>query len=158
MRSVATALLSAAIAAQAIVASPIRARSPYVVKETHYAPHGWTKQERTKGDHVIRLQIGLKQGNFEELERHLYEGEFNNPAHCCRKSIAQLDGGCCATVLEKLSRHVSQLHPIQLWSASSRKDSLVALCFTIYWWIAAYSRTNTASSMQGWNKRAKEYG
>jgi tripeptidyl-peptidase-1 len=68
-------LLTAAVAAQAVLASPISARSPYTVKETHYAPREWTKMERANGESVIELQIGLKQGNFDELERHLYEGK-----------------------------------------------------------------------------------
>lgn len=75
MRTVLSTLLSAAIAAQAVLASPIRARSPYSVKETHYAPREWTKLNRANGESLIELQIGLKQGNFDELERHLYEGE-----------------------------------------------------------------------------------
>jgi tripeptidyl-peptidase-1 len=57
-----------------VLATPI-ARSPYSVKETHHAPREWTKLERANGDHVIHLNIALKQGNFAELERHLYEGE-----------------------------------------------------------------------------------
>lgn len=75
MRGLATTLLSAVIAAQTVLASPIRARSPYLVKETHNAPHGWTKQDRANGDRIIQLQIGLKQGNWDELEKQLYEGK-----------------------------------------------------------------------------------
>lgn len=75
MPSFASTLLSAAIAVQAVLAGPIRARSPYVVKETHNAPNGWTKLDRADGDRIIQLQIGLKQGNFAELERQLWEGE-----------------------------------------------------------------------------------
>lgn len=76
MRGIASALLSAAIAAQSL-ASPIRARSPYEVKETHYAPREWTKLDRSHGDRVIQLNIGLKQGNWDELERHLHEGQYS---------------------------------------------------------------------------------
>jgi tripeptidyl-peptidase-1 len=77
MRGIASTLLSAAVAAHAVLATPIiRARSPYVVKETHNAPLDWTKGGRTRGDHVIQMQIGLKQGNWAELERHLNEGEY----------------------------------------------------------------------------------
>jgi tripeptidyl-peptidase-1 len=75
MRGIASVLLSAAIAAQTAFATPIRARSPYVVKETHYAPRDWTKLDRAHENHVIQMQIGLKQGNWDELERHLNEGE-----------------------------------------------------------------------------------
>ncbi|KAF2476738.1 tripeptidyl-peptidase 1 precursor [Lindgomyces ingoldianus] len=79
MRGITTTLLSAAIAAQAVFASPIRSRSPYVVKETHNPPREWTRLERAKGDHVVQLQIGLKQGNWDELERQLYE--VSDPDH-----------------------------------------------------------------------------
>lgn len=74
MRGFSLALLSAVLAAHSAIATPIRARSPYVVKETHNPPREWTKLDRSKGDHVISLQIGLKQGNFAELEKQLYEG------------------------------------------------------------------------------------
>ncbi|KAK6828442.1 hypothetical protein PG987_011783 [Apiospora arundinis] len=73
--------LLALLAPSAVVASPIKARSStaYQVKETHFVPRGWKKVERASADQVINLQIGLKQGNFEELERHLYE--VSDPAH-----------------------------------------------------------------------------
>lgn len=74
MRSFASTLLCAVIAAHAALATPIRARSPYVVKETHSAPREWTKLDRSNGESVIQLKIGLKQGNFDELDRHLNEG------------------------------------------------------------------------------------
>jgi len=73
MQIFATVVL-AAVAARDALASPIQARSPYVVKETHYAPREWTKLERSHGGKTIQLQIGLKQGRFEELDRHLHEG------------------------------------------------------------------------------------
>ena len=57
------------------LATPISARSPYVVKETHYVPKEWQKQDRAHGGKTISLQIGLKQGRFEELDRHLHEGK-----------------------------------------------------------------------------------
>jgi len=66
--------LSVVVPAQAAVGTPIRARTPYSVKETHSIPNKWTPIERADGSHKLHLQIGLKQGNFEELERHLYEG------------------------------------------------------------------------------------
>jgi tripeptidyl-peptidase-1 len=63
----------AAISACYVLATPI-ARSPYVVKETHFVPNEWSRQERSHGGKTIQLQIGLKQGRFDELDRHLYEG------------------------------------------------------------------------------------
>jgi tripeptidyl-peptidase-1 len=67
-------LLSLAFAIQVVLSSPIRARTPYKVKETHYVPRKWTKLGRAPSEHTINLQIGLKQSSFDELERHLYEG------------------------------------------------------------------------------------
>ncbi|KAK8079652.1 hypothetical protein PG997_007470 [Apiospora hydei] len=69
----------ALLAPTAVVSSPIKARTPYQVKETHHAPRGWKRVERASADQVMNIQIGLKQGNFEELERHLYE--VSDPAH-----------------------------------------------------------------------------
>jgi tripeptidyl-peptidase-1 len=60
------------LATQAL-ATPI-ARTPYVVKETHFVPKEWTKLDRSHGRATIQLQIGLKQGRFDELDRHLHEG------------------------------------------------------------------------------------
>ncbi|KAF1941236.1 tripeptidyl-peptidase 1 precursor [Clathrospora elynae] len=68
-----------AIAAREALATPIKARSPYVVKETHFVPQEWTKLDRAHGGKTIQLQIGLKQGRFEELDRHLYE--ISDPDH-----------------------------------------------------------------------------
>lgn len=42
-------------------------------------PLGWTKQERSHGGKTIQLQIGLKQGRFDELDRHLQE--VSDPDH-----------------------------------------------------------------------------
>jgi len=70
-------LWTAALAGgSAVLASPItvKARSPYAVKETHGVPNRWRNVGPPNQSHIINLQIGLKQGNFEELERHLYEG------------------------------------------------------------------------------------
>ncbi|KAH6459736.1 hypothetical protein HBI57_090840 [Parastagonospora nodorum] len=67
----------AAIVACNVLATPI-ARSPYAVKETHFVPDEWFKQERTQGQQTIQLQIGLKQGRFDELDRHLQENEMRN--------------------------------------------------------------------------------
>jgi tripeptidyl-peptidase-1 len=66
--------LSLAAAAQAAFGSPLGARSAYSVKETHNVPTKWTTLGRAPADHKLHLKIGLKQGRFAELERHLYEG------------------------------------------------------------------------------------
>ncbi|KAI1270798.1 tripeptidyl-peptidase 1 precursor [Xylaria sp. FL0933] len=67
-----------AAAAQVVFATPI-ARSGYSVKDSHYVPRGWTKVRRAPADHLLDLQIGLKQSNFAELEKQLYE--VSDPAH-----------------------------------------------------------------------------
>ncbi|KAF1842301.1 tripeptidyl-peptidase 1 precursor [Cucurbitaria berberidis CBS 394.84] len=72
------ALLATAIVAPVVLATPI-ARSPYVVKETHFVPKEWKKLDRAHGGKTIQLQIGLKQGRFEELDRHLHE--VSDPDH-----------------------------------------------------------------------------
>jgi len=51
-----------------------RLHSQYVVKDTHHVPSQWTRVGPAPAEHLIKLQIGLKQSQFSELERHLYEG------------------------------------------------------------------------------------
>lgn len=70
---------SALLAAQVALTSPVGSRTPYRVKESHHVPRGWKRVRRAPADHVIDLQIGVKQGNFAELERHLYE--VSDPDH-----------------------------------------------------------------------------
>lgn len=61
-------------AAQAVIATPLHVRTPYEVKESHFVPRAWKRVDRAPADHKINLQIGVKQGNFPALEKHLYEG------------------------------------------------------------------------------------
>ena len=75
------ALLTLSIAASLAFGSPIRARSPYAVKETHNVPSKWSRVGPAPRDHLINLSIGLKQSQFEELERHLYEGKSSFSCH-----------------------------------------------------------------------------
>jgi tripeptidyl-peptidase-1 len=49
-------------------------RSFYTVKESHQVPRGWSHVRHAPASHEIQLQIGLTQGQFAELQRHLYEG------------------------------------------------------------------------------------
>ncbi|KAI0966227.1 tripeptidyl-peptidase 1 precursor [Xylaria arbuscula] len=65
-------------AAQVVLATPV-ARSDYSVKDSHFVPRGWAKVERAPADHLLDLQIGLKQSNFAELEKQLYQ--VSDPAH-----------------------------------------------------------------------------
>ncbi|KAF2641763.1 tripeptidyl-peptidase 1 precursor [Massarina eburnea CBS 473.64] len=79
MQFTVSALLAAAFAAQASLASPISSRTPYVVKETHHVPRGWTKVERSNPNGRIQLQIGLKQSNMQGLIKQLHE--VSDPDH-----------------------------------------------------------------------------
>ena len=73
-----SAVLAAAILAFCdALATPV-SRSTYAVKETHFVPKEWTRADRAHGGKTIQLQIGLKQGRFEELDRHLHEGWSSN--------------------------------------------------------------------------------
>lgn len=67
-------ILAAVVAAQAVFASPIKVRTDYAVKELHPVPRKWVSTGRAPPNHMLHLQIGVKQGNYDELERHLYEG------------------------------------------------------------------------------------
>ena len=71
-----TTLVSILVTAQAVVGSPIRSRTPYVVKETHFVPRKWRQVGEAADGSIISLNIGLKQSQFDELERHLYEGRY----------------------------------------------------------------------------------
>lgn len=67
-------LLTVAVAAQAVLGSPIQARTAYALKETHNVPYSWRQLERAPREQMLHLKIGVKQSKFDELERHLYEG------------------------------------------------------------------------------------
>ncbi|KAH9883861.1 tripeptidyl-peptidase 1 precursor [Xylariomycetidae sp. FL2044] len=71
-------LASALLLAPASLASPV-SRTPYQLKDRHHAPRHWKRVGRAPADHVIDVQIGLAQGNFAELERHLYQ--VSDPDH-----------------------------------------------------------------------------
>jgi tripeptidyl-peptidase-1 len=64
------------IAAFTIFVQALPTPSPMVVRETHTVPDSWERVGPAPPDHTVQLHIGLKQGNFKELERHLYEGEI----------------------------------------------------------------------------------
>ena len=70
-----TLLCTLLLSVEAVYGSPVRARSSYAVKDTHYAPARWTNVGAPSADHMMRLTVGLKQSRFDELERHLNEGE-----------------------------------------------------------------------------------
>lgn len=57
------------------VCSDLQSRS-YAVKDSHGIPNRWTRVGPAPTRHTVQLQIGLRQGNFSGLEKHLYEGKL----------------------------------------------------------------------------------
>lgn len=53
--------------------------SDYEVKDFHFAPRSFSRVRPAPQDHVMNLKIALKQSQFDELERHLYE--VSDPFH-----------------------------------------------------------------------------
>lgn len=72
-------LCTVAVGAQTVLGTPIRSRTAYNVKERHSAPQSWKNLGRAPADHKIHMKLGLKQGNFEELDRQLWE--VSDPDH-----------------------------------------------------------------------------
>ncbi len=58
------------------LATVVKSRSPYVVKGSHPVPSRWERMDRADPDHPVELRIGLKQSEFNELERQLYESKW----------------------------------------------------------------------------------
>lgn len=61
------------------LAGPIAARSNYAVKGSHPVPRGWRQLNRAPSDHKMEMRIGLTQGDFTSLEKHLLEA--STPGH-----------------------------------------------------------------------------
>lgn len=55
----------------------VKQRSAFAVKDAHNVPRNWENVGQPEPDHTITLRIGLKQGSFAELERHLCEWEHD---------------------------------------------------------------------------------
>ena len=72
-RSVSLALF---VLTTSVLSSPVRIRSPYAVKDKHHVPNRWSNIGPAPADTLINLHIGLRQSQFDELERHLYEGSL----------------------------------------------------------------------------------
>lgn len=75
----ATIISVLAVVGETVIATPLKTRSSYALKETHDPPRQWTRVGAAPADHVINLQIGLQPSQFAELERHLYEGQRPSP-------------------------------------------------------------------------------
>lgn len=70
-----SASLAILLAANLALASPVRTRTAYEVKDSHNVPRKWSNIGQAPPNTVINLHIGLRQSKFNELERHLYEGK-----------------------------------------------------------------------------------
>ena len=65
--------LLAVVAATSAVATPLSSYR-YAVKDSHPVPSRWTRMGPAPGTALLKMDISLKQSQFDELERHLYEG------------------------------------------------------------------------------------
>jgi tripeptidyl-peptidase-1 len=61
--------------------------SSYAVKERHHVPQQWAQVGPAPAWHLIELQVGLKQGGFDELETHLYEGMASDGQWTCPRQV-----------------------------------------------------------------------
>ena len=70
-------LVTVAFAVEAALGSPTKLvrRAGYEVKERSILPRKWSRVASAPADSSMLFTIGLKQSNFSELERQLYEGE-----------------------------------------------------------------------------------
>jgi hypothetical protein len=69
--------------------TPIRSRSPYALKESHYVPRKWARVGAAPSEHILNLRIGLKQDRFDELEKALWEGNVVRPLSISKLTIRQ---------------------------------------------------------------------
>jgi tripeptidyl-peptidase-1 len=85
--------LSALVAALGATALP-SPRSNYAVKERHAVPRAWTAVGDADKNSLLSLQIGIKQSNEGEVERHLLEvsdpSHARYGAHLSAKEIAEI--------------------------------------------------------------------
>ena len=69
-----SALLAVCLTADTVAGTPLTGRNTYSIKDFHHVPHQWTRVGPAPAEHIINLNIGLKQSHFDELEKQLYEG------------------------------------------------------------------------------------
>lgn len=65
------------IIADCALCSPSHLEGPLLVKDFYSPPKKWRNIGRAPAEHFINLQIGLKPSRFDELERKLFEGNFD---------------------------------------------------------------------------------
>ena len=71
---VSSGLLTLALVIEAALGSPVR-RAGYALKERSRIPRQWTESGPAPPEGRMVFSVGLKQSNFDELERQLYEGK-----------------------------------------------------------------------------------
>lgn len=74
MLSTAKCFFTIAFVATSCVCLVSHTRSAYAKKDSHPVPTRWRRLGPAPGEHMLHLQIGLRQSHFDELERQLYEG------------------------------------------------------------------------------------
>ena len=74
MKVLLTSALLAVFTADGVAGTPLTGRNTYSVKDSHHVPQQWTRVGPASAEHIINLNIGLKQSQFDELEKQLYEG------------------------------------------------------------------------------------
>lgn len=77
--TISKSLLVSLLLAAGVQCAPTWAGSPYQVKEQLNVPQIWSKVSDAPAGHMIKLQIALKQGKWDELEKTLFE--VSDPLH-----------------------------------------------------------------------------
>ena len=72
----ATSFLALGFLVGNVLSRPSPIRSKLAVKDSINVPPRWTPLGPASPQQMIPLQIGLKQGRFDELEKNLYEGRI----------------------------------------------------------------------------------
>lgn len=64
--------------ASVVVATPVEKlqKRGYAVKSSHHTPRKWQKAGAAPPNHVLNLQIGLKQARIDDVLQHLNEGRL----------------------------------------------------------------------------------
>jgi tripeptidyl-peptidase-1 len=75
-RTIASLTSALLLLVSSVVASPIDKlqKREFAVKSFHHTPRKWQRFGAAPPNHVLELQIGLKQSKIDDLLRHLNEG------------------------------------------------------------------------------------
>ena len=77
-----SALLAVFLTADAVAGTPLTGRNTYSIKDSHHLPQQWARVGPAPAEHLINLNIGLKQSQFDKLEKKLYEGKRPSSSSC----------------------------------------------------------------------------